>query len=274
MKTRTMLFFASILLGFLGYKLFFPDPVAFKGDDAVAAAPETEDRPETEGSGTVEDLAPRKAVPIPEEAPAPEMMAEAEEPEVAEEPESAPNEAPGESTTIKVKAPPEYADRTPVVSLIHNDQEPAGADRERLENVTQSFESGRDAVDALGDQLNALNGTYSGEVVREGREPCPLKLTIDGLYVPSEGRQTADFSGNFQMNFECPNGTQSKGQFNSDFGGHVRVIGDTTKTLLLKDAGGSYFQLSFSSDFQRVMGHAYESQSGSPAYLGKVSAQR
>lgn len=274
MKTRTMLFFASILLGFLGYKLFFPDPIEVRGNEAVASAPDAQDDSPVDESGTVEDLAPRKAMPVPEAAPVPEMAAETEAPVEEEVSETMPPETATESTTIKVKAPPEYADRTPVVSLIHNEQEPAGADREKLDNVTQSFESGKNAVEALGDQLNALNGTYSGEVVREGREPCPMKLTIDGLYVPTEGRQTADFSGNFQMSFECPNGTQSKGQFNSDFGGHVRVIGDTTKTLLLKDAGGSYFQLSFSSDFHRVMGHAYESQSGSPAYLGKVSAQR
>lgn len=274
MKARTMLICAGFSLGLLGYKLLVPAPVETKPMDPIPASTQDADESSELQRAAVEDLEPKATAEKADEVTATEVNSSPEPKVESQELESQRNDVPSDSTIIKVKTPIEYESRTPVVSLIQSDQDVSGPDREQLANVTQSFEEGRDAVVALGDQLNALNGTYLGELGREGKEACSLNLTIDGSYVAAEGQKGADFSGSFVMGVECPNGMNSKRLFDKDFGAHARVIGDVSKTLLLKDPGGVFFQLSFSRDFQRVMGHAYDSSSGSPVYLGKLIAQR
>ncbi|RYZ87933.1 MAG: hypothetical protein EOP04_10490 [Proteobacteria bacterium] len=177
------------------------------------------------------------------------------------------------ATVIEAKPPKGAETRASIVSLVADDKK-AGPEREQLENVAQSFAGGAYAVQVFGDQLNAINGTYTGEIEREGKDPCSFSMITDGEYLPPEGSREADFRGSFHVNYECTNGTTSRFRFDT-FDKTVKVIGDESKALIYRDGGGNYFQISFSSDFQRVTGFVYDSSVGeNPVLVGKLSAQR
>lgn len=270
MKPRTLLVTSTLLLGFLGYQFWSSENVATSEETAaVEANVEKVD----DSRDVVADLEPRaisqaKIKHNPKEEEVQEAEASIPPPrEVLDEPVANTEEI------IAVKAPPEREGQPGIVNLVSNENENP-PEREKLDNVQQSFSNGKDAVKVFGDALNALNGTYTGEVFREGKEPCPLSLVIDGFYSPQEGSKEADFTGNFQMNYECGSG-HSRGSFDGQFGRHAKVIGENANTLIMKDGGGNFFQISFSRDFQTVTGNVYQTPYESqPEFLGKIKAHR
>ncbi|RYZ91273.1 MAG: hypothetical protein EOP04_01020 [Proteobacteria bacterium] len=267
MKSKGLVagFILILILGLLGYRMFAGKSIpAVKQPVSALPSPAV-----VEQKAAVDDLQPRVS---PVEAPSTTASDSSGVEDISKVRGSA-EYTPG-STVIEAKAPKGAEPRASIVSLVA-DERTISPEKERLENVAQSYAEGKDAVQVFGDQLNAINGTYTGELVREGKDSCPFSLVVDGMYLPGEGSTAAKFDGNFSVSYECSNGFRSKFQFDNEFGSAVRAIGEESKSLLLRDTGGSFFQISFSNDFHRVMGNVYDTASGeSPVFIGKMSAQR
>ncbi len=262
MRTTVFGLIGIFLLGFLGFKLFF--------EDVPVAAP-VQANPVPRQEGSVADLEPNSPPPkmatLPPPRPAKSEQSESEAIHPASlEPGDADHSS--QSGIIKVHVPEQYENRPGIVNLVHKEGD-SGPEFDRLDNVAQVFDESKDAVQTFGDQLNALNGKYQGSVQREGEEPCPVTMTIDGLYTPSESQKKGEFSGNFGFELNCKGESSGKPHFSS-FTGHAKVLGENARVLLFKDAVGNYFQLSFSNDFYKASGHAYEAS----GFLGKVSVQK
>lgn len=278
MKPIPLIFASIALLAVLAYKLFGTESLPEDSPREVLPVDNrSADDVQKDHEAVVRDLEPRappvqgyQDVQAQRDATPAEVVSESEVDPLQKTAEEA-----SSNTIIQVKTPQANLERVSVVSLVSEDVK-NGRPKQRLDDPALAFEQGQDAIVALGDQLNALNGTYNGELIREGKDSCPVSITIDGFYTPAEGSKKAGFTGKFILLHDCP-GARSRLE-SDNIAGQVKVVttdANANSKSIMMDDGHGYYHLNFSNDFQSVSGNIYvRDSSGVYSLLGPMSAHR